>query len=87
MCDRYVVGEVQGYDVIYIPEKDIVFCKNTAIRLSVLDEAVKSHTISSTIEEKNLTITKDNDTLCLGCLTTTLDNYRAMKRKISKLKL
>lgn len=87
MCDRYVVGEIQGYDVIYIPEKDIVFCKNTAIRLSVLDEAVKSHTISSTIEEKNLTITKYNGTLCLGCLTTTLDNYRAMKRKISKLKL
>ena len=86
MCDRYVVGEIQGYDVIYIPEKDIVFCKNTAIKLSVLDKAVKSHTISSTIEEKNLTITKDNSTLCLGCLTTTLDNYRAMKRKISKLK-
>lgn len=86
MCDRYVVGEIQGYDVIYIPEKDIVFCKNTAIKLSVLDKAVKSHTISSTIEEKNLTITKDNGILCLGCLTTTLDNYRAMKRKISKLK-
>lgn len=65
MCDRYVVGEIQGYDVIYIPEKDIVFCKNTAIKLSVLDKAVKSHTISSTIEEKNLTITKDNGTLCL----------------------
>ena len=86
MCDRYVVGEIQGYDVIYIPEKDIVFCKNTAIKLSVLDKAVKSHTISSTIEEKNLTITKDNGTLCLGCLTTTLDKYRAMKRKISKLR-
>lgn len=38
MCDRYVVGEIQGYDVIYIPEKDIVFCKNTAIKLSVLDD-------------------------------------------------
>lgn len=87
MCDKYVIGEIQGYDVIYIPSKDIVFCKNTAVKLSVLDRAVKDNALSSTIEEKDLTITKDNGTLHFGCLTTTLDNYQAMKRKISKLKL
>lgn len=54
MCDRYVIGEIQGYDVIYIPEKDIVFCKNTAIRLSVLDKAVSDNCIRKWCKSYNL---------------------------------
>lgn len=27
---RQTVGNIQGYDVIYVPEKRILFCKNTA---------------------------------------------------------
>lgn len=26
---RQIVGNIQGYDVIYVPEKKILFCKNT----------------------------------------------------------
>lgn len=28
---RQTVGNIQGYDVIYIPEKRILFCKNMAV--------------------------------------------------------
>ena len=50
MCDRYVVGEIQGYDVIYIPEKDIVFCKNTAI---------SKYSVQSYLRQVELSRTKD----------------------------
>lgn len=37
---RQTVGNIQGYDVIYIPEKRILFCKNTAVSYNLLKEAV-----------------------------------------------
>lgn len=81
------IGEIQGYDVLYIPEKDIVYCKNTAVKVSILDKVVKDSKDIGEIPEKNLTITKDNGTITFGCLTTTLDAYKKMKREINKLKL
>lgn len=81
------VGEIQGYDVLYIPEKDMVFCKNTAVKLSILDRIVKDSKDIGEIPEKNLTIIKDNGTLTFGCLTTTHDAYKQMKKEINKLKL
>lgn len=64
MCDRYVVGEIQGYDVIYIPEKDIVFCKNTAIRLSVLDAETAEQFIRKSFEIGCYTILDDLTDVC-----------------------
>lgn len=80
------VGEIQGYDVLYIPEKDIVFCKNTTIKVSILDNIVKDSKDIGEIPEKNLTIIKDNDTFTFGCLTTTRSNYNTIKREINRLK-
>ena len=31
---EHIVGEVEGYPVIYIEEKDTIFCKNTAVTVS-----------------------------------------------------
>lgn len=87
MAERVKIGEIQGYDVLYIPEKDVVFCKNTAVKVSVLDRIVKSSMDVGEIPEKNLAITKDNGTITFGCLTTTLDAYKQMKREINKLNL
>lgn len=33
---EHIVGEVEGYPVIYIEEKDTIFCKNTAVKYSLL---------------------------------------------------
>nr|DAT77831.1 MAG TPA: hypothetical protein [Caudoviricetes sp.] len=87
MSERVKIGEIQGYDVLYIPEKDIVFCKNTAVKVSVLDKIVRSSMDVGEIPEKNLTITKDNGTITFGCLTTTYDAYKQMKKEINKFKL
>lgn len=87
MDGKIKIGEIQGYDVLYIPEKDMVFCKNTAVKLSVLDRIVKDSKDIGEIPEKNLTIIKDNGTLTFGCLTTTYAAYKQMKKEINKLKL
>ena len=56
-----VVGKIQGYDVVYIPEKHLVFCKNTAIPLKVILEILKSKEQKTYIPAKKLWITKDSD--------------------------
>ncbi len=81
------IGEIEGHDVLYISEKDVVFCKNTAVKVAVLDKIVRGSMDKGEIPEKNLTITKNDGTLTLGCLTTTLDAYKQMKREIKKLKV
>lgn len=35
---EHIVGEVEGYPVIYIEEKDTIFCKNTAVKYSLLKD-------------------------------------------------
>lgn len=35
---RETVGNIQGYDVIYIPEKQTLFCKNKDLELEKLWE-------------------------------------------------
>lgn len=84
---QHKVGLIEGYDVIYIPEKNQVFCKNTAINFSIIEKIIRGNTIRETIPEKDLTITKDMGIVTLGCLTTTMENCRAIMRSINKLKL
>lgn len=86
MSETVKVGEIQGCDVLYIPEKDIIFCKNTAIKVSLIVGALKSNMSVEEIPEKNLTIIKDNGTVTLGCLTTTMTNCKEIIREITKIK-
>lgn len=81
------VGSIGNYDVIYIPEKDVVFCKNTALKLSILDKIIKSGLCMTEIPEKNLTVTIDGNVIHLGCLTLTKDMYNKMKANIKRLKV
>lgn len=87
IMNKFKIGEIQGYDVLYIPERNSVFCKNTVVKVSTLDRIVRSKEDKGEIPEKNLTITKDNNILCFGCLTTTMSEYKKMKRNISKLRV
>lgn len=80
------VGEIQGYPVQYVVEKDMVFCKNTICRVKDLKAAVYSSLNRECIEEKNLSIIKDHGVIYFGCLTTTLDNVEAIRQTIKQIK-
>ena len=83
---KIVVGEIQGHDVYYIPEKDYVFCKNTVLPLSIMVGALKSGADRVEVPEKNLVIKLSETTVDMGCLTTTRENLNKIKKTISKLK-
>lgn len=81
------VGTIQGHDVIYVPERDQIFCKNTAVSFPLIERIVRGSTMRETIPEKELTITKDNGIVSLGCLTTTMENCLEIRKNVNKLKL
>ncbi len=83
---RIVVGEIQGYDVLYIPERDCLFCKNTVLPVSIAKEALKSSLDRYEVPDKNLVILLSNFTIDLGCLSTTRENCRNIIKNINKLK-
>lgn len=80
------VGEIQGYDVIYIPEKDSIFCKNTIIKYQVIRHIVKGSNLRAEIPEKKLVITKSGCIISLGCLTTSMSNCGDIMKNVSKYK-
>lgn len=84
---QYKVGEIQNYDVIYVPERNQIFCKNTAVNFPVIERIIRGSTMREIIPEKDLTITKDMGIVTLGCLTTTMKNCLDIMRKVNKLKL
>lgn len=84
---KHVVGNIQGHDVIYVPERNQVFCKNTAVNFSTIERIIRGSTMRETIPEKDLTITKDMGIVTLGCLTTTMENCLSIRRQVNKLKL
>lgn len=80
------VGEIQGYPVQYVQEKDMVFCKNTVCKVSDLEKAIFSSLSREYIEEKDLSIIKDQSVIYFGCLTTSMNNVLEIRRKIKQLK-
>lgn len=84
---KHVVGEIDGHDVIYIPEKDVIFCKNTTLSFPLIERILKSKQERTSIPEKNLTVILDNGVVTLGCLTTTMENCLEIRQKVNKLKV
>lgn len=82
---KYIVGKIQGYPVIYIPERDIVFCKNTAVPFSTISEKVLSSNVRENIPDKNLSITKDKGIIKMGCISTTRTNLLLIKEIIKNI--
>lgn len=81
-----VVGEIEGYPVLYNPDKRHVFCKNTTVDFDVMVKIIQSNTASHRIESSKLSITKLGNTVTLGCLTTTLSNIRNIINQIKLIK-
>lgn len=83
---EHIVGTVEGYPVIYILEKDIIFCKNTAVSYTLLKRLYDSPFTKERIDEKSLTITKEQHFVTFGCLTTTKEYCRTVIKNINKIK-
>lgn len=84
--EKIVVGQIEGHDVLYMPEKDYVFCKNTVLPLHIMLEALRNNADRVEVPEKNLVIKLSEATVDMGCLTTTKENLYSIKKNISKIK-
>ena len=84
--EQIVVGEIEGYDVLYIPERDIVFCKNTTIPYKVLKRILFEDTVDRVELKKDLMFYSNKNNISLGCLTTTLENCKLINKNIKKHK-
>ena len=51
-----IVGKIEGFDVHYVPEKDILFCKNTAIKRSILSDFFYGGVDRISIPQKNIVL-------------------------------
>lgn len=76
------VGEIEGWPVLYNPEKQRLFCKNTSISLDAIEQMLKSPLSRERNEEKNLTVIKMDNVVHLSCLTTTTDNISNIRKSI-----
>lgn len=83
---RVIVGNIQGYDVVYSLEVDYVFCKNTALPLCVMKDALKNNLDRVEIPEKNLVILFNGNIVDMGCLSTTRENLRNIAKEINIFK-
>ena len=84
VMDKIEVGEIQGFPVYYIPNRRLLFCKNTIVPLDKMKEVLDSGLNRHRIERSKLTITKFDNIIELGCLTTTITNLNTIRKKISR---
>ena len=80
------VGEIQNYPVLYIPEKDVIFCKNTTVHYKDIKAAIYKSSLEREEIDGKLTVTKSNGIITLGCLVTTLTNISKIRDAIITIK-
>lgn len=84
---KIAVGIIEGYPVLYIPEKDCVFCKNTVVNRKLIQTLIDSPNLKETVVEKSLTISKHPTEIYLGCLHTNRENLSEIERNINNILL
>jgi hypothetical protein len=81
-----VVGKIEEYDVLYIPEKDVLFCKNTTVSYDLLKAALIDRKFDRTQLKADLVLSVDSEIVTLGCLNTNLENCESIYQTIKKIK-
>lgn len=81
-----IVGKIESYDVIYVPEKDILFCKNTTMPYSVMRLALLDSPVDRMELKSDLVMTRTGDVVQLACLTTNIENIKEINKQIKKIK-
>lgn len=83
---RHIVGNIEGHDIYYIPEKDLVFCKNTIIPYLLAKESYNSSLTRKQLKD-DLYYTTDGYNITFGCLETTKPEFKQFIKNIEKIKL
>ena len=83
---KHIVGNIEGNDVIYIEEKDLIFCKNTTVSYSIVKEAFK-RSLSRQQLKDDLYYSSDGHFITLECLSTTKKEYQEFIKTVEKIKL
>lgn len=83
---EHIVGKIEGHDVIYVPEKDILFCKNTTMPYQVMKAALLDNPIDRMELKKDLTMTVNEGIVQLACLTTNIENVKEINKNIKQIK-
>ena len=83
---EYIVGYIENYPVIYVKDRDILFCKNTTVKYPLIKQIFDSGEDKHRIEEKSLTITKEAHFVTLGCLVTDKANCKTILKNTKKIK-
>lgn len=84
--EKIQIGDIEDYPVLYLPEKDLIFCKNTIVPVNVILDAFNSGIDRVEYKEKNLIMYFFKNEITLGCLKTSTENFRDMIKTIKKLK-
>lgn len=80
-----VVGQIEEYDVLYVIEKDLIFCKNTAIPFEKIKSLIKS-SIDRESLKSDLVYTRRGSTITLGCLITDIGNCHQIIKTVNNIK-
>lgn len=86
MYGEEIVGLIEGHPVIYVGDRDVVFCKNTCVSYARLLAIWKSSEDRHKLEDKSLIIQKDEHFITLGCLTATREQCKTILQNIKKIK-
>lgn len=82
-----IVGKIEGFDVLYIPEKDVLFCKNTTVPYKHMKQLLIDREVDRAEIKNEMMATIDSNIVTLGCLTTSLENCENINKEIKKFKL
>lgn len=81
---KIIVGKIEHHDVLYLPEKDLVYCKNTVFPYKLMEE----HLIKSSCDrikiKEDFIITKQQSSIKLSCLNTTSSNIININKNIKR---
>lgn len=53
---EYIVGHIENYPVIYVKDRDILFCKNTTVKYPLIKQIFDSGEDKHRIEEKVINV-------------------------------
>lgn len=84
---QHIVGKIEHYDVIYVPEKDIIFCKNTTVPYKLMKAVLIDREMDRVEIKSDLVASINKEIVQLGCLSTTVENCESINKQIKKIKI
>ena len=85
--EKVIVGKVQAHDVYYLPERDLVFCKNTVIPYTKLKEVLLEDLVDKYTFKEDVIMTRAAESIIqFACLTTNIENIKEINNQIKKIR-